>query len=284
MEVYLIILIIGMILGFMIFFPIVVAPSVFKNFNEKQSSVFLRSFFPKYYLFGIIITIIGIFVSAFEKDFIIQEAAENNDTKYIQSNSKNISQSDLDKFSYMEHPSNIALALDVCKIAGVDKKIAIKGMQKVKRHVRAFQKILLKVELDSRGDIRKFIRDIAQSGIVNVTISDLWHTNPRAWRTVSKGCPSEVKIEEIKDQIISDIQKDKARDKIYNLYAEIEDLRAGGKTLEEIAEEKSLLIESFQNINDVGQEYDGSIIRNPSLQELINLIFTNDTGEDLEPY
>ena len=71
MEVHLIILIIGMILGFMIFFPIVVAPSVFKNFNEKQSSIFLRSFFPKYYLFGIIITLIGIFVSALEKDFII---------------------------------------------------------------------------------------------------------------------------------------------------------------------------------------------------------------------
>ena len=66
-----IILIAGMILGFMIFFPIVVAPSVFKNFNEKQSSVFLRSFFPKYYLFGIIITSIGIFISALEKDLII---------------------------------------------------------------------------------------------------------------------------------------------------------------------------------------------------------------------
>ena len=60
-----------MILGFMIFFPIVVAPSVFKNFNEKQSSVFLRSFFPKYYLFGIVITLIGICVSALEKDFLI---------------------------------------------------------------------------------------------------------------------------------------------------------------------------------------------------------------------
>ena len=71
MEINLIILITGMILGFMIFFPIVVAPSVFKNFNEKQSSVFLRSFFPKYYLFGIVITLIGIFVSALEKDFII---------------------------------------------------------------------------------------------------------------------------------------------------------------------------------------------------------------------
>ena len=51
---------IGTILGFMLFFPIVVAPTVFKIFNEKQSSLFLRSFFPKYYLFGIILCIIAI--------------------------------------------------------------------------------------------------------------------------------------------------------------------------------------------------------------------------------
>ena len=94
----------------------------------------------------------------------------------------------------------------------------------------------------------------------------------------------EIKIEEIKDQIIIDIQKDKAKDKVYSLYGEIEDLRAEGKTLEEIAEEKSLSIESFININDVGQRIDGSIIKNPSLEELINLIFLNDVDEDLEPY
>lgn len=94
----------------------------------------------------------------------------------------------------------------------------------------------------------------------------------------------EIKIEEIKDQIIIDIQKDKAKDKVYSLYGEIEDLRAEGKTLEEIAEEKSLSIESFQNINDFGQRIDGSIIKNPSLEELINLIFLNDVDEDLEPY
>ena len=94
----------------------------------------------------------------------------------------------------------------------------------------------------------------------------------------------EIKIEEIKNQIIIDIQKDKAKDKVYSLYGEIEDLRAEGKTLEEIAEEKSLLIESFKNINDVGQRIDGSIIKNPSLEELINLIFLNDVDEDLEPY
>jgi peptidyl-prolyl cis-trans isomerase D len=94
----------------------------------------------------------------------------------------------------------------------------------------------------------------------------------------------EIKIEEIKDQIIIDIQKDKAKDKVYSLYGEIEDLRAGGKTLDEIAEEKSLSIESYENINDVGQRMDGSIIKNPSLEELINLIFLNDVDEDLEPY
>ena len=94
----------------------------------------------------------------------------------------------------------------------------------------------------------------------------------------------EIKIEEIKDQIIIDIQKDKAKDKVYSLYGEIEDLRAEGKTLEEIAEEKSLSIESFKNINDVGQRIDGSIIKNPSLEELINLVFLNDVDEDLEPY
>ena len=94
----------------------------------------------------------------------------------------------------------------------------------------------------------------------------------------------EIKIEEIKDQIVIDIQKDKAKDKVYSLYGEIEDLRAEGKTLEEIAEEKSLSIESFKNINDVGQRIDGSIIKNPSLEELINLIFLNDVDEDLEPY
>ena len=94
----------------------------------------------------------------------------------------------------------------------------------------------------------------------------------------------EIKIEEIKDQITIDIQKDKAKDKVYSLYGEIEDLRAEGKTLEEIAEEKSLSIESFQNINDFGQRIDGPIINNPSLEELINLVFLNDVDEDLEPY
>ena len=58
------------ILSFMIFFPSVVATSVFKVLDENQSSKFLRIFFPKYYLFGIILSFSGIIFSTFEKNNI----------------------------------------------------------------------------------------------------------------------------------------------------------------------------------------------------------------------
>ena len=59
------ILIAAAILSFMIFFPLVVATSVFKVLDEKQSSKFLRIFFPKYYLFGFVLSLIGLFLSIY---------------------------------------------------------------------------------------------------------------------------------------------------------------------------------------------------------------------------
>ena len=56
------------ILSFMIFFPLVVATSVFKVFDEKQSSKFLRIFFPKYYLYGFVLSIIGLSLSTYYED------------------------------------------------------------------------------------------------------------------------------------------------------------------------------------------------------------------------
>ena len=52
-------------ISFMIFFPLVVATSVFKVLDEKQSSKFLRIFFPRYYLFGFVLSLIGIFLSIY---------------------------------------------------------------------------------------------------------------------------------------------------------------------------------------------------------------------------
>ena len=53
------------ILSFMMFFPIVVATSVFKVLDEKQSSKFLRIFFPKYYLYGFVLSFAGVILSIY---------------------------------------------------------------------------------------------------------------------------------------------------------------------------------------------------------------------------
>ena len=52
-------------LSFMIFFPLVVATSVFRVLDEKQSSKFLRIFFPKYYLYGFALSFLGVIFSIY---------------------------------------------------------------------------------------------------------------------------------------------------------------------------------------------------------------------------
>ena len=52
-------------LSFMIFFPLVVATSVFKVLDENQSSKFLRIFFPKYYLYGFVLSLAGVILSIY---------------------------------------------------------------------------------------------------------------------------------------------------------------------------------------------------------------------------
>tara|TARA_B100001564_G_C20340682_1_gene534397 strand:- start:128 stop:526 length:399 start_codon:yes stop_codon:yes gene_type:complete len=42
-------------IGVIIFFSAIIAPTVFKTLDEKSAGVFLRAFFPKYYLFAIVI-------------------------------------------------------------------------------------------------------------------------------------------------------------------------------------------------------------------------------------
>ena len=55
----------------MVFFPTVIAPIIFKIYDEEESGKFLRIFFPRYYLFGLILSVIGLFVSLYENEMII---------------------------------------------------------------------------------------------------------------------------------------------------------------------------------------------------------------------
>ena len=66
-----------------------------------------------------------------QKPNILREVAKQNSTRFIKSDESSIQKKELDGFSYMEHPSNIAVALDVCKQVGVNRSTALKGMHKV---------------------------------------------------------------------------------------------------------------------------------------------------------
>ena len=53
----------------MIFFSAVVSPSVFASLNSKGSSKFLRTIFPRMFLFGFIISFIGILLTLVSSSF-----------------------------------------------------------------------------------------------------------------------------------------------------------------------------------------------------------------------
>ena len=64
------VLITAAILSFMIFFPLVVATSIFNVLSENQASTFLRTFFPKYYLYGCCLSILGLIISILKNEIV----------------------------------------------------------------------------------------------------------------------------------------------------------------------------------------------------------------------
>jgi len=66
-----------------------------------------------------------------QKPELLEKVAIANSSEFIQSDESTITRDELDKFTYMEHPANVAVALDVCKKAGVERDVALRGMHKV---------------------------------------------------------------------------------------------------------------------------------------------------------
>ncbi len=53
------------LLGSMLFFAAVVAPSVFRFVSEREAGLFLRGMFPRYYLWGVIISLVMVPLAAY---------------------------------------------------------------------------------------------------------------------------------------------------------------------------------------------------------------------------
>lgn len=60
---------------------------------------------------------------------LLKQDAARKKTKMMHVKHDDIMTEDLDKFKYIEHSDNVALALAVCEHLGVDRKVALKGMQ-----------------------------------------------------------------------------------------------------------------------------------------------------------
>ena len=63
---------------------------------------------------------------------ILQSVADRNESEIFFSNESTVSENVLNKFAYIEHPQNIAIALDVCHKMGVERDIALSGMHRVR--------------------------------------------------------------------------------------------------------------------------------------------------------
>lgn len=59
---------------------------------------------------------------------IIKQKASEYNTNVLFTSEADISTDLMDKFSYLEHRENVALALKVCSLAGIDKDVALNGM------------------------------------------------------------------------------------------------------------------------------------------------------------
>jgi hypothetical protein len=63
-------MLIGVLIGSMLFFAFTVAPTVFKVMPAEHAGIFLRAFFPVYYLWGLVITLFAAGV-AFEINNVV---------------------------------------------------------------------------------------------------------------------------------------------------------------------------------------------------------------------
>ena len=69
------------------------------------------------------------FTSDVDCSYLLEDKAKENNSEFNLSKGGNLDSKYLEGFSFIEHPDNIALALDVCKEIGVKKEVAIKGMR-----------------------------------------------------------------------------------------------------------------------------------------------------------
>jgi poly-gamma-glutamate synthase PgsB/CapB len=94
---------------------------------------------------------------------ILKAVAKQNNSQVVCSDPTSVSQKEIDLFTYIEHRSNVAIAIDVCEKAGIDRQTALNGMHKVKPDVGA----LVVWDLMIKESTYKFVNGMAANDPVS---------------------------------------------------------------------------------------------------------------------
>jgi len=98
---------------------------------------------------------------------------------------------------------------------------------------------------------------------------------------VTKVVPGHVrKLEEVKDEITRRLKLDKAKDLALELHDKVEDARASGRSIEDIAKELGLKGALTPHVSANGTDDKGAAVKLPAAGELLKAAFESDIGVD----
>ncbi|HBN45315.1 MAG TPA: poly-gamma-glutamate synthase PgsB, partial [Candidatus Marinimicrobia bacterium] len=112
----------------------------------------------------------------------ISQVAEQRNTDILASNETQVSENDLKDFTYLEHPQNVAVALDVCAEAGVERKTALEGMKNVQPDLGA----LVVQKLDFGNGPILFVNSMAANDPVSTL--QIWNFVERRYPVEGETC------------------------------------------------------------------------------------------------
>ncbi len=113
---------------------------------------------------------------------VFDVVSTKRETRLVTVDESKIGEEILDQFSYMEHPQNVALALEVCKQAGVERSVALDGMVNVSPDLGA----LIAWKLDYQDRSVSFINGMAANDPVSTLT--IWNYTARRFSWKGKSC------------------------------------------------------------------------------------------------
>jgi len=92
-----------------------------------------------------------------------------------------------------------------------------------------------------------------------------------------------VTFDEAKPELEKKLLKDRAQSAIFDLHDRIEDERAAGTQLSEVAEKFKLTYQVFDPVDRQGKSLDGKVVDLPQKTDLLNAVFATEVGVENDP-